>query len=171
MASKALKGHLACFIAYAIFGVNIVICKDLTSSSLISPVGLYSIRAICAAAIFWILSIFTPKEKVDRKDFVKLLAASVTGFLVPQLSFLMAIPITTPMGCSIITATQPIYTMFIAAWALKEPITLKKAGGVALSFAGILFLIFNSMGGNASGETQPFGIVLMIINSSDCSSL
>jgi len=165
MASKALKGHLACFIAYAIFGVNIVICKDLTSSSLISPVGLYSIRAICAAAIFWILSIFTPKEKVDRKDFVKLLAASVTGFLVPQLSFLMAIPITTPMGCSIITATQPIYTMFIAAWALKEPITLKKAGGVALSFAGILFLIFNSMGGNASGETQPFGIVLMIINS------
>lgn len=165
MASKALKGHLACFIAYAIFGVNIVICKDLTSSSLISPVGLYSIRAICAAAIFWILSIFTPKEKVDRKDFVKLLAASVTGFLVPQLSFLMAIPITTPMGCSIITATQPIYTMFIAAWALKEPITFKKAGGVALSFAGILFLIFNSMGGNASGETQPFGIVLMIINS------
>lgn len=165
MASKALKGHLACFIAYAIFGVNIVICKDLTSSSLISPVGLYSIRAICAAAIFWILSIFSPKEKVDRKDFVKLLAASVTGFLVPQLSFLMAIPITTPMGCSIITATQPIYTMFIAAWALKEPITLKKAGGVALSFAGILFLIFNSMGGNASGETQPFGIVLMIINS------
>lgn len=165
MASKALKGHLACFIAYAIFGVNIVICKDLTSSNLISPVGLYSIRAICAAAIFWILSIFTPKEKVDRKDFVKLLAASVTGFLVPQLSFLMAIPITTPMGCSIITATQPIYTMFIAAWALKEPITLKKAGGVALSFAGILFLIFNSMGGNASGETQPFGIVLMIINS------
>lgn len=165
MASKALKGHLACFIAYAIFGVNIVICKDLTSSSLISPVGLYSIRAICAAAIFWILSIFTPKEKVDRKDFVKLIAASVTGFLVPQLSFLMAIPITTPMGCSIITATQPIYTMFIAAWALKEPITFKKAGGVALSFAGILFLIFNSMGGNASGETQPFGIVLMIINS------
>lgn len=165
MASKAIRGHLACFIAYAIFGINIVVCKDLTSSSLISPVGLYSIRAICAAAIFWLISLFTPKEKVEKQDFIKLLAASVTGFLVPQLSFLMASPITTPMGCSIITATQPIYTMFIAAWALKEPITLKKAGGVALSFAGILFLIFSSMGGSMGGETHPLGIVLMIINS------
>lgn len=165
MVSKAIYGHIACFVAYAIFGINIIVCKDLTNSNLISPVGLYSIRAICAAAIFWILSIFTPKEKVDKKDFIKLLAASVTGFLLPQLSFLMAIPITTPMNCSIITATQPIYTMFIAAWALKEPITFKKAGGVALSFAGILFLIFNSMHSGGSGETHPMGIVLMIINS------
>lgn len=165
MASKAIYGHLACFVAYAIFGVNIVICKDLTSSNLISPIGLYSIRAICAAIIFWIISIFTPKEKVEKKDFIKLLGASVTGFLLPQLSFLMASPITTPMNCSIITATQPIYTMFIAAWALKEPITVKKAGGVALSFAGILFLIFSNMGGANSGETHPLGIFLMIVNS------
>lgn len=165
MVSKALRGHLACFIAYAIFGINIVVCKDLTSSNLISPIGLYTIRAVCAACIFWLLSLFTPREQVEKKDFLKLLAAAVCGFLIPQLSFLMAIPITTPMGCSIITATQPIYTMFIAAWALKEPITFKKAGGVALSFAGIMFLIFSSMRGAVSGEMQPAGIVLMLINS------
>lgn len=165
MLSKALRGHLACFVAYAIFGVNIVVCKDLTSSNLISPIGLYTIRAICAACIFWILSLFVPREKVEKKDYLKLVAASVSGFIVPQLTFLMAIPITTPMGCSIITATQPIYTMFIAAWALKEPITLKKAGGVALSFAGILFLIFSSMGGAVSSETRPAGIILMLVNS------
>lgn len=165
MASKAIYGHLACFVAYAIFGINIVICKDLTSSNLISPIGLYSIRAICAAAIFWFIAIFTPREEVEKKDFIKLFAASVTGFLVPQLSFLIASPITTPMSCSIITATQPIYTMFIAAWVLKEPITLKKAGGVALSFAGILFLIFHNMGGEVAGETRPLGILLMLVNS------
>ena len=39
-------GHLACFIAYAIFGINIIVCKDLTSSRLISPLALFCLRSL-----------------------------------------------------------------------------------------------------------------------------
>ena len=45
-------GHLACFIAYAIFGINIIVCKDLTSSRLISPLALFCLRSLGAGSLF-----------------------------------------------------------------------------------------------------------------------
>lgn len=162
---KELLGHLACLTTYTIFGINVVTCKDLTGSHLLSPVGLFSIRALGAGILFWIVSLFCPKEKVERGDYVKIFIASCLGFLGPQMTFLTALPQITPMTCSILSALTPIYTMFIAAVAVKEPITLKKAGGVLLSFFGIVFLILNSTG-SASGATSNSltGIVLMIFN-------
>ena len=159
-------GHLACFIAYAIFGINIIVCKDLTSSRLISPIALFGLRSLGAGLLFWLISYFLPKEKVDKKDFGKILMASLLGFFLTQVTFLMAIPDITPMDCSIVSSLSPIYTMFIAAYALKEPITLRKAGGVAISFFGIIYLIMNSVTGTGGTiETSWVGILLMIANS------
>ena len=159
-------GHLACFIAYAIFGINIIVCKDLTSSRLISPIALFCIRSLGAGALFWIISSFLPKEKVEKKDYAKILAASLLGFFLTQMTFLIAIPDITPMDCSIVSSLSPIYTMFIAAYALKEPITLRKAGGVAISFLGVIYLIMNSVTSTGgTEETSLIGILLMIANS------
>ena len=159
-----LVGHLACFTAYAIFGVNIVVCKDLTSGGAISPLAIFTIRSLGAGALFWLLSLFTPQEKVDKGDYLKILAASFLGFFLTQLTFLKAIPDITPMHCSIISALTPIYTMFIAAVVLKEPITLKKGGGVLLSLCGILFLIMNNAHSGGAAESKLQGILLMILN-------
>lgn len=161
-----LAGHAACFAAYAIFGVNIIVCKDLTSGHLISPIALFTIRSLGAGLIFWILSLFLPHEKVDRIDYLKIFAAAFLGYFVTQLTFLAAIPDVTPMHCSIISSMSPIYTMFIAAIVLKEPVTWKKAGGVILSLCGILFLIFNnSNSGTGLTESRLSGIFLMFLNS------
>ena len=162
---KILTGHLACFVAYAIFGVNIIVCKDLTGGKLISPIAIFTLRSLGAGALFWILSLFLPKEKVETRDLPKIFLAAFLGYFVTQLTFLVAIPEITPMHCSIISSLSPIYTMFIAALVLKEPITFRKAGGVLLSLSGILFLIFNNTGNAGGGmESSIFGIVLMIIN-------
>jgi drug/metabolite transporter (DMT)-like permease len=164
--NEKTTGHLACFIAYAIFGINIIVCKDLTSSRLISPIALFCIRSLGAGALFWIISCFLPEEKVEKKDYGKILAASLLGFFLTQMTFLIAIPDITPMDCSIVSSLSPIYTMFIAAYALKEPITLRKAGGVAISFLGIIYLIMNSVTSTGTTvETSLTGILLMIANS------
>ena len=160
-------GHIACFMAYAIFGINIIVCKDLTGGHLISPHCLFTLRSIGAGLLFWILSLFLPSERVEKGDYLKIFGASFLGFFVTQITFLIAIPEVSPMNCSIISAMSPIYTMFIAAIVLKEPLSWKKAGGVALSLCGILFLIFNTAGNNscnAAGNTIQ-GILLMILNS------
>ena len=163
--NKELLGQLACFTAYTIFGINMVTCKDLAESHILSPIGLFSLRALGAGVLFWIASLFFPHEKVEKKDYLKIFLASCLGFLGPQLTFLTALPQITPMTCSILSALTPIYTMFIAAVAVKEPITPKKAGGVLLSFLGIVFLILNSTGsGSGATSNSMTGIVLMIFN-------
>lgn len=164
--SKSIFGHIACFTAYLIFGLNIVVCKDLTSSGVISPLALFTMRSIGAGSLFWIISLFMPKERVERRDLPKIFAASVLGFFLTQICFLMAISRITPMDCSIITSLSPLYTMFIAAFALKEPLSAQKIGGVVLSLCGVIYLILNSVTA-ASGvvETTPAGVLLMIGNS------
>ena len=164
--STNISGHIACFTAYAIFGVNIIVCKQLTSGHLISPIGIFTLRSLGAGLMFWILSLFLPAEKVEKKDYLKILAAAFLGYFVTQLTFLVAIPDVTPMHCSIISSMSPIYTMFIAAVVLKEPLSWKKAGGVVLSLCGILFLIFNNASGTSgASESKLSGIFLMFLNS------
>lgn len=160
-----ISGHIACLAAYAIFGFNIIVCKDLTGGHLISPLGIFTIRSIGAGLLFLALSLFLPKEKVDRKDYIKIFAASFLGFFMTQITFLVAIPEVTPMHCSILSAMSPIYTMFIAAIVLKEPLTWKKGGGVLLSLCGIIFLILNNAGTGGVSESSLRGLLLMFLNS------
>ena len=87
--STSISGHIACFTAYAIFGV-------------------LTLRSLGAGLIFWILSLFLPAEKVEKKDYLKILAAAFLGYFVTQLTFLVAIPDVTPMHCSIISSMSPI---------------------------------------------------------------
>ncbi len=159
-----LTGHLACFAAYAIFGLNIIVCKDLMGGHLISPIAIFTLRSIGAGLLFWVLSLFIPVERVEPRDYLKIFAAAFTGYFVTQMTFLVAIPDVTPMHCSIISSMTPIYTMFIAAFVLREPLTWQKAGGVAVSLAGILYLIFNNASSGGAAESKPFGIFLMFLN-------
>ena len=161
-----LIGHLSVLGAYIIFGFNIIICKELTNTHLVSSLGLFCFRSAGACLLFWLISLFLPKEKVPFKDLCGIFAASMLGFLLTQLAYLESSKFTTPLDTSIITSTTPIFTMFIAAIALKEPITLKKAGGVTLSFIGVIMLVLNTIGAHGNGITQsmPIGILLMIGN-------
>ena len=161
-----LIGHLSVLGAYVIFGFNIIICKELTNTHLVSSLGLFCFRSAGACLLFWLISLFLPHEKVPFKDLCGIFVASMLGFLLTQLAYLESSKFTTPLDTSIITSTTPIFTMFIAAIALKEPITLKKAGGVTLSFIGVIMLVLNTIGAHGNGITQsmPIGIVLMIGN-------
>ena len=165
MNKQSLIGHLACFLAYAIFGFNIIVCKDLTAGRLLSPLAIFTLRSLGAGALFWLISFFTQKEKVEKKDYAGIFAASMLGFFVCQVTFLVGIPHITPMDCSVLSAISPIYTMIIAAIVLKEPITWQKAGGVAISFAGIIYLIVSRTSAAGTTETSLFGILMLILNS------
>ena len=165
MLNDKLKGHLAIGAAYTIFGLNLVFCKDIANSESISPYVLFTLRAIGASALFWLLSAFMPKERIEKGDYWKIAAASLVGLFIPQMTFLMAITMTSAIDTAIIGTLGPIFTMIFAFFFLKEPITGKKAGGVALSFAGILFLIFNSVHAGGAAVTSPLGVVLLLLNS------
>lgn len=162
--NRQLIGHLASFGAYAIFGLNIVFCKDIANQGELSPIFLFTLRAFCAGLLFWIMGFFTRHEKVPPSDLLRMAGAAMLGLVIPQMTFLTAITMTAPIDLSVVQSMTPIMTMFVAAIFLKEPITWKKAGGVALSFAGVLWLIFQSAHTGGPTQTRPMGILLTITN-------
>ncbi len=165
MASDALKGHLSIAGAYLIFGLNVVLCKDIASSQAVAPIVLFTLRALGASALFWLGSLFLPKEKVERKDLPKIALASFLGLFGPQVTFLVGITMSTSIDTAILGTLGPVFTMVFAFFFLGEPITGKKAGGVAVSLAGVLFLIFNSVHGGGASATTPLGFVMLLLNS------
>ena len=162
---SSIIGHLACFGAYCIFGFNIVCCKNISNANVLTPMDLLCFRAAGATLLFWLLSLFMPKEKVPLNDLWKIFIASMLGLFLTQWSFLKAITMTTSIDTSITNTCTPILTMIVAAIVLKEPITFKKVGGILVSLAGVLILVFNSVGlGGGASETKPLGILLVVVN-------
>lgn len=160
-----LAGHLAIAATYTIFGLNLIFCKDIANAGFVAPIVLFTLRAFGASVLFWLISLFLPAERVPAKDLGLMALASFVGLFVPQMTFLSAITMATPLDTGIIGTLGPIFTMFFAFLFLKEPITLLKAGGVALSFGGVLLLVLNSVHAAGPASTTPMGFALLLLNS------
>lgn len=132
---------------------------------MVPPLSLFCFRATGAALLFALFSLFLPKESVEKRDLVKIFFASMLGLFLTQISFLVAIKETTPLDCSVVASLTPIFTMFVSAIFIKEPITWKKVGGVLVSFCGVLYLIMNSVSAS-SGVTNSttLGLFLIVLN-------
>ncbi|GHT61038.1 membrane protein [Bacteroidia bacterium] len=144
MTDKHPAGHGALSAAYVIFGLNTPIMKSVLMDGEISPLALAFFRIAGAALLFWIASVFVPKEKVSRRDLLLLFGASMAGIFFNQLFFGIGLSKTSPIDASVITTVAPILTMILAAFFLKEPITWLKAIGVLIGASGALLLIFNN---------------------------
>lgn len=165
MASEQLRGHLAIAAAYSIFGLNVVLCKDIANSEAVSPYVLFTFRAIGASALFWLVSIFQAEEKVQKGDMWKIALASFLGLFLTQMSFLVGITMATAIDSAILGTLGPVFTMIFAYFFIGEPITGKKAGGVTVALAGVIFLILNSVHAGGASSTTPLGFVMLLINS------
>ncbi len=157
---------MACFAAYAIFGFNIISCRNIAIDGNITPMALFCLRSFGATALFWLWSLFTePGEHIGKGDIWKVVAASFLGLFMTQLSFLFAITKTTAIDASIMSTLTPIMTLIISAIVINERITWNGVAGIALSLTGVLILIFNcvSIRGGAD-STSIWGILGMICN-------
>ena len=136
------EGHLIIATVSIIFGLNMVASKMLLPND-ISPEGLTLARILFACIAFWITSLFTRKEKVEKKDIGMLFTCAVTGIVLNQGSFLKGLSSTSPVDASVLTTCSPMFVIVLAFFFLKEPITLKKAGGVLIGASGAIFLILS----------------------------
>ena len=166
MHRSALTGNLACFTAFAIFGFNIICCKNIAIDGNITPMALFCLRAFGATALFWLWSLFSaPKERIERQDLWKMALASFFGLFLTQLSFLFAITQTTAIDTSILGTLSPIMTLLISALIGGDRITWSGGAGVALSLAGVLILVFNCVSiGSGADATSFAGIAGMLVN-------
>lgn len=164
MRKEVLTGHLAAAGAYLIFGFNIVTSRVVAVDGHITPVSVFAFRATGAALLFWLISVFGPRQKVERRDFPRIFVASLLGLFLTQMTFLKGITMITPFDCGLISALTPVMTMFVAAIAIKEPVTWRKALGVLVSLTGVVILLFNTAHQGGAGVTRPAGVALILLN-------
>ena len=124
MTKEQKAGHISMLAASIMWGLMSPVSKAAMNSDAVSSMLVADVRIFGAAVLFWVISIFSPGEKIeDRGDYVKLFFAGLFAILLNQCVFVTGVSMTSPVDASIITTTLPIVTMIFAAIFIKEPIT------------------------------------------------
>lgn len=130
--------------ACAIWGLMAPLGKDAMTHG-IPGLEMVTFRVAGAAVCFWLTSLFTSQEKVERRDLLRLFGAGMFAIVLNQCNYTVGLSLTSPVNASIVTTTLPFTTMILAFFVLHEPITWKKALGVLIGAAGAWLLITASM--------------------------
>jgi drug/metabolite transporter (DMT)-like permease len=162
MENQRIKGHAAVLGANIIFGLGVPVTK-LLLDEWVTPMGYMFTRCLGAALIFWAVSLFLPKEKVERRDLLVIMAGGLLGFVISQTLTAWALTYTTPVYFSLIATLTPVATMLMAALFISEKITSSKFLGVCVGIAGALLMVFKSWQGG-SGKDDLLGITLAILS-------
>lgn len=155
MSDFKIKGHLAMMGANVMWGLMAPIVKLVLASGVIAPLLLVDFRMAGAAALFWITSIRMPKEHVPLPDILRLFGAGMIGVLFNQGCFIVGVSLTTPSEACLVTTTMPMWVMMLAWLILREPISLKKAGGIVIGASGALILMLGNTSSSESGAPNP----------------
>ena len=161
---KVWVGVVAATAVYAIYGLNMVFCKDLTGPGALSPLVLFSIRTGGAAVLFWILSIFLPGERLSARDLGLAVLASVLLIVLPQYSTLIGITMSSPYDASLVATLKPILTMSVALLFAREKFSWWLLAGVLLTFLGAVVLVVHPGEGMKAFSTSPLGLVVLLVN-------
>lgn len=161
MEKYTAKGHLAMLGANIIWGLMSPVAKMVFAAGIVAPMVMVDFRVAGAAALFWLTSLFIPKEHVPLKDILRLFGAGMLGVLCNQGCFIIGVSMTSPGEASLVTTTMPMWVMLLAWIVLREPITVKKWGGIALGATGAIILIVNGSG-VGGGENPALGDFIVL---------
>ena len=161
--NKNLIAHLAILLANLIYGINYTFAKDVMPAH-IEPFGFIMLRVLGALPLFWLVSLFGPRESVARKDLLRLAICGLFGVAANQLMFFAGLNITTPINAAIIMTTNPILVLVAASFILNQAITRRKIIGIVLGIIGASALILFKGNLNLDSATRT-GDLLIFLNS------
>lgn len=162
MQNHRLQAHTAVLLANVIFGLGVPVTK-LLLDQWVSPMAYMATRCLGAAAIFWLISLFLPREKVAPRDLTVIILGGLLGIVVSQTLTAWALTFTTPVYFSLIATLTPVATMLCAALFIGEKISVRGIAGVALGVAGAMLMVFIGWQGG-SGKNDILGIALTLLS-------
>ncbi len=161
--SKRHLAFLAAFGASFIYGLNHTLAKDIMPTH-IKPFGFIMLRVLGAALLFWISSLFVQREKIDKKDWLRIALCALFGMTVNMLCFFKGLDLSTPINSSVVITISPVILLLLSAVFLKEKITLLKGLGIGIGFIGAIVLILFGAKEQENAPNIPLGNILFLIN-------
>ncbi len=154
------KAHIALFTVNLIYGANYIIAKGVMPDH-VDASGFVMLRVTGAVFLFGIIKFFV-KEKVERKDELRLMLCGLFGICLNQLLFFEGLNLTSPINAAIIMTFNPIMVLVLGALLIKERITLLKVLGIAIGGAGAICIILSNDGTDKT--TSVLGDLFILIN-------
>jgi drug/metabolite transporter (DMT)-like permease len=158
--SNIIKAHLALFGTHVIYAANNFIAKGIMPEK-INPTPFVLLRVIGAGLIFWFIKLFI-KEKVERKDFFRLILCGLFGASCNQLFFFHGLSLTSPIDTSIIMTSAPAVVFIFSMIVLKERASKNKILGLSIGAAGAIGLVW--YGQVAEGTSSFLGNLFVFMN-------
>ena len=162
---KRYLALIAAFLATTIYGINHTIAKEVMPIYIESS-GFIMLRLLGATLIFWTISLFTKNEKIESRDFLKIVFASILGMCTNMLAFFRGLELSTPINSGVIITLSPVLVLILSYFFLKERVTIKKIVGILIGFSGAIFLILNSNKVGINAPNIPLGNSFFLLNAS-----
>lgn len=168
MTKPRIFALLAATTASTIYGINHTIAKGLMPD-VIQPFGFILLRVSGAALVFWVISLFFPSEKIERRDWFRFVICAFFGMVLNMLAFFKGLSLSTPINSSVIITLSPVLLLVLSAFILRERITWVKSLGIFLGLGGALVLILFGLKAQPNAPNIPLGNLLFIINATSYS--
>ncbi|WP_335965467.1 DMT family transporter [Galbibacter sp. PAP.153] len=111
---------------------------------LIKPYGLTLARVLGATALFWLISLWKPKEKVKLSDFFLLFVTSLCGASLNMLFLFKGLSYTSSINASIIVLLAPLFVSINSFIFLREKLGIFKVAGLIIGLSGSVMIIWMS---------------------------
>lgn len=160
--NKIVLAHGALFALNILYTVSYFVVKGV-SPTYLSPSAFVFVRAIGACLLFWLAANFFPKERVAKKDLLKIGFACFFGVVINQLSFFHGLVHTAPTSTAIMMTTTPLFALPLSYLMLKERVTIVKIGGVLIGFIGASIIILQTVP-SVSASRPLLGNSLILLN-------
>lgn len=127
----------------------------------INPTPFVLLRVIGAGLLFWFIKSFV-KEKVEKKDFFRLVLCGLFGASCNQLFFFHGLSLTSPIDTSIIMTSAPAVVFILSMIVLKEKASKNKLIGITIGAVGAIGLVW--YGQVAEGTSSFLGNLFVFLN-------
>lgn len=161
--SKRTLAILAALSASIIYAINHTVAKGVMPNY-VGAFGFVMLRLGGASILFWIISIFGPKEKIEKKDWLRIFLCSLLGMAINMLAFFKGLELSTPINSSVLVTITPIIVVVLSAIFIKERITWNKGLGIFMGFIGALGLILFGAEIRQDAPNIPVGNMLFVLN-------
>jgi drug/metabolite transporter (DMT)-like permease len=153
--------HAALFLVNTLYGGSHVLAKGVMPTYL-SPSVFIFFRVLGATLLFWLLLFFIKSNKIERKDWFRLVGCGLFGVTINQLFFFHGLNLSSSVNSGIIMAFNPIMVIILSAFLLREKITAIHLAGIAIGAIGAILL---TLTGVRSVSETSLGDLFLLINS------
>lgn len=144
--SKRTLALIAATFVSIIYGATFTIAKDVMPKY-IDAYGFIILRVGGATLLFWFFWLFSRtskevrEEKIDPKDYPRIVITSFFGVALNMLSFFKGLSLTSPISASVLMVSTPMIVLVLSAIILKERMQKRMIFGIVIGLIGTAFLI------------------------------